>query len=68
MTLRRIHEIKNNQIVIPLPEDFKNVTQLFVTVDDAADVTKEKYSLLKQAATDPLFLNDIKEVNNGFNL
>jgi hypothetical protein len=67
MTLRKICEIKNNQIVITLPEDFKDLTKVFVTVDDTVDVTKEKYLLLKQAANDPLFLNDVKEINDDFN-
>lgn len=67
MTHRRIYEVKNNQLVITLPNEFKNKTRVLVTLDDSIDSKAIKLALLKDASTDPLFLSDIKEINNDFN-
>lgn len=68
MTLKRIYEIDNNhQLIITLPDDFKDVKRVLVTIDDDIDSKSSKLELLKQAAFDPLFLSDIKEINEDFN-
>ena len=67
MTLKRIYEIdNNNQLIITLPDDFKDIKRVLVTVDDAIDTKTSKLELLKQAASDPLFLSDIREISDDF--
>ena len=66
MTLKQICEITNNQLIINLPESFKNKKKVMVTVDDALGNNSEKLALLKFAANDPLFIADIKAVNDDF--
>ena len=66
MTIRQVCDIKNNQLVINLPPDFKNAGKVLVTVDDVIDSVAEKLYRLKQAADDPLFLADMKEIKDDF--
>lgn len=66
MTLRKICEIKNNQLTLNLPDSFKGKKKVLVIVDDAVDGNAKKLALLKKAAADPLFVADVKEVNNDF--
>ena len=66
MTLRKIVDIINNQLIITLPENFRGKKKVLVTVDDSISTTAEKLLLLKSAASDPLFLADIKEIGNDF--
>lgn len=66
MTLRQVCDIKNNQLIINLPAKFKNTKKVLVIVDDSIDSKAEKLLLLKQAVNDPLFMADIKEVNDDF--
>ena len=66
MTLRRIVDIINNQLIITLPENFRGKKKVLVTVDDSISTNDEKLLLLKNAASDPLFLADIKEIGNDF--
>jgi hypothetical protein len=66
MTIRQVCDIKNNQLIINLPEDFRNKKSVFVTVEDSVDKYSEKMLLLKKAATDPLFIADIKEIKDDF--
>jgi hypothetical protein len=40
--------------------------KVLVTIDDVTDSTATKLLLLKQAATDPLFLADVEAVRNDF--
>lgn len=68
MTIRQVCEIKNNQLIINLPEDFKNKKSVFVTVEDSVDKYDEKMLLLKKASTDPLFIADIKEIKDDFKI
>lgn len=68
MTIKHIYEINNNnQLIITLPDTFKNKKKVLVTVDDLIDSKAFKLELLKQASNDPLFLSDIKEINDDFN-
>ena len=66
MTYRQIYDVSNNKLVINLPDSFKNKKQVLVTLDDSVETFAEKLALLKQASSDPLFLSDVKEVNDDF--
>ena len=68
MTYKKICSIQNNQIILTLPPDFSNKKQVTVIVDDEIDVNIKKIELMKQAAEDPLFLEDMNEVNKDFSL
>jgi hypothetical protein len=66
MSHKNIYEVKDNQLVINLPMEFKNKMKVLVTIDDVTDSHATKLLLLKQASTDPLFLADVEEVRNDF--
>jgi hypothetical protein len=68
MSHRNIYEVNDNRLIINLPKEFKNKMKVFVTVDNLTDSYAAKLLLLKQAATDPLFLSDVEEVSNDFDL
>ncbi len=68
MSHRNIYEVNDNQLIINLPKEFKNKMKVFVTVDNLTDSHAAKLSLLKLASTDPLFLSDVEEVSNDFDL
>lgn len=57
---------KTNQVIVTLPPDFYNKKRVVVYVDDQADARSEKLDALKMAATDPLFLADIREICTDF--
>jgi len=67
MVVRQICEVKNNQLSISLPVDFKDKKKVLVIVDDAPLLQAKKQLLMKKAALDPLFLADIKEISDDFN-
>jgi len=66
MSHKHIYEVNNNQLIISLPERFKNKMKVLVTVDEITETRESKLLLLKQAATDPSFLSDVKEVSDDF--
>ena len=66
MILQQIFEISNNQLVINLPDSFKNKQKVLVTVNDFVATKADKIREMQLAAKDPLFLKDIKEVNDDF--
>jgi hypothetical protein len=66
MSHRSIYEVIDNQLIIHLPKQFKNKMKVLVTIDDVTDSTATKLLLLKQAATDPLFLADVEAVRTDF--
>ena len=66
MLIRQICDVKNNEIVIHLPDSFSNNKKVMVTVDDAIVSKSEKLALLKLTATDPLFQADVREVSDDF--
>lgn len=68
MTLRKVYNVENNQLIITLPDSFKGKEKLLVTVDDVVDTKLEKIAMLKDAKNDPLFLSDIIEVSEDFNI
>lgn len=66
MTYRKICVVENNKVIINLPDDFKGKNQVVVVVEDLTDTKAQKMELMKQASTDPLFLADIKDIQNDF--
>ena len=67
MSHRQVYQVNGKrQLLIELPEELKNSKKLIVTIDDAGDSLQEKINLLAEAASDPLYLADIKEVTNEF--
>jgi hypothetical protein len=66
MTFRQICKVSNNQIVVNLPPNFLDKQQVTVVIDDIVDTKAQKLEQLKAALSDPLFLADIKEVQNDF--
>lgn len=66
MTLRQVYTVKNNRLVIDLPAGMRGRKKVLVTVEDALDEREEKLLLMAQAASDPLFLADVKEVADDF--
>ena len=68
MTLRIICEVKNNQVSLTLPADFSHDGKVTVIVDDQIDNKTKKMDLLKAASVDPIFLADIKEIHDDFDI
>ena len=66
MTVRQIHHILNNQIIINLPDDFKHAKEVIITIDDHLDESSKKMLLMQQAKNDLLFQQDLKEVEDDF--
>ena len=66
MTLKQVCNINNNQLIINLPEKFSGRKKVMVIVEDIDDFVMDKNQLMKKAATDLLFLQDINEVNEDF--
>jgi molybdopterin biosynthesis enzyme MoaB len=66
MTVRQIHHIQNNQIIINLPDDFKYAKEVIITIDDHLDESSKKMLLMQQAKNDLLFQQDLKEVEDDF--
>jgi len=65
MTHRQLYKVTDTQLVITLPGAFKN-KQVRVTIDDKVVSEKDKIALMEMAVKDPLFLSDMKEVNDDF--
>ena len=66
MTHKQVCKVTNNQVVINLPPNFVNKQQVTVVIEDVFDTKAKKIEQLKAALNDPLFLADIKEVQNDF--
>jgi hypothetical protein len=66
MTHKQFCKVTNNQVVINLPPNFVNKQQVIVVIEDVFDTKAQKLEQLKAALNDPLFLADIKEVQNDF--
>ena len=66
MTYRQVCSVENNKVTINLPDDFKGKKHVVVVVDDLADTKTQKLELMKLASKDPLFLADIKEIQDDF--
>jgi hypothetical protein len=66
MTYKQVCKVTNNQVVINLPPNFVNKQQVTGVIEDVFDTKAQKLEQLKAALNDPLFLADIKEVQNDF--
>lgn len=64
--MRKIYEVKDNQVVIKLPEDFKGKKRVLITVDTVDETLATKLELMKEAANDPLFQADVEEMATDF--
>ena len=59
------YKVLDTRLVITLPGSFKN-KRVIVTITDVPDKVQDKMALMKMGAVDPLFLADLKEVNDDF--
>jgi hypothetical protein len=66
MTFKIVCPVNDNQVTVSLPPDFKNKKQVIVYIEDLVDQKSSKIDVLKLAASDPLFLADIMEVQQDF--
>ena len=66
MTYRTTGRVKGNRVVVALPPYFPENKEVTITIDDALDVRTEKMNLLKKAVQDPMFLADIREIQEDF--
>ena len=66
MILTKTYQVADNKVIISLPAIFHNRKELLITVNDVAENKNAKLNALKNAAKDPLFLADIREINNDF--
>jgi len=67
MTIKQILRIKGDQLVINLPEGLKSSgKEVLVTIEDNAEIRKSKLELMKGAAKDPLFLEDLSQISSDF--
>ena len=65
MTLRRIYDVKDNELIIKLPDSFRDTKRVIVIIE-ATDTKAQKLLLMQQATTDPLFLADVQEIGEDF--
>ena len=69
MSFKEIFDVpKDHQLVINLPQNFPSKKKVVVTVESVPISKKEKIKLMKRAASDRLYLQDMSEVNNDFDL
>lgn len=67
MTFEKTYTIqKNNQLVINLPDRFRSKKKVKVTIEDIDENRDDKLYLLSKAASDPIFLSDIAEIDSDF--
>jgi len=62
MTYKMVCEVKNNQVVLTLPDDLRDKKEVTIIIDDEVDNRYLKFEALKSASSDPLFLADVLEV------
>ncbi|MGJ3235957.1 hypothetical protein [Marivirga sp.] len=65
-TFKKKYKVKNNQLIIDLPKNFNDISNVVVTIEEDLNDHQKKIELMKKASKDPLFLADIKEVNYDF--
>lgn len=67
MTFEKTYTVQeDNQLIIRLPARFKTGKLVRVIIEDVKEKRQEKIKKMKKASTDPLFLEDIKEVDIDF--
>ncbi|MBC8153889.1 MAG: hypothetical protein H7Z72_13350 [Bacteroidetes bacterium] len=65
MTWTSIIDVNEGEVTLKLPANFKNKTVL-ISVEDVESQKAAKLRQMQSAATDPLFLADIDEVQADF--
>ena len=68
MVHSQILDVVDNQVVVKLPAEFKGKKKVLVTIDDHVEEFLKKMELMRLAAKDPLFMADIKAVEEDFTL
>lgn len=69
MSFKEIFDVpKNHQLTIQLPQNFPSKQKVMVTVEEVPLSKKDKLKLMKKAASDPLYVQDMKDVNSDFDL
>jgi hypothetical protein len=67
MTFEKTYEVqKDNQLIIKLPDRFKEKKRVRVIIEEIEESREEKIKLLKKASKDPIFLSDINEISADF--
>lgn len=67
MTIKQIHKIKGDQLIIDLPESLKSSgKEVLVTIEDTSTIHQKKIELMKRAPEDPIFLKDLEEIKSDF--
>ncbi|MBI3195354.1 MAG: hypothetical protein HYZ34_12955 [Ignavibacteriae bacterium] len=64
---QKIKVPQNNQLTITLPQELRS-EEVFVTIAEVSNNRNKKIELMQQAASDPLYLRDLLEVNNDFDM
>jgi hypothetical protein len=67
MTIKKMYKIEGDQLIINLPENLKSSgKKVLVIIEDYDSLTEKKIKLVKKAASDPLFLEDVSEITKDF--
>ena len=66
MTYKIVCPVVNNQVVLTLPPDLRDKEEVTIFIEDGTDDRAKKLEELRKAAKDPLFLADIREIQEDF--
>lgn len=67
MIVKQIYNTDHkSQLMIHIPEKFRNKRRILVVLDDSIDTKSDKMLLMSQASKDPLFLADIDAISSDF--
>lgn len=67
MVFRQLYDIDNSgQLLISLPDSFRQKKQVMVLLDDSFVSKSEKIKLMKMASSDELLKQDIESVLEDF--
>jgi hypothetical protein len=67
MSVEQIIDVpENGKVIINIPESFKQLKRVRITINELDDTLDNKIALLKKSATDPFFVADMEEVNKDF--
>ena len=65
MTWKKVIRVDSQQVVLDLPASFRR-KRVMIVVEDITDEREAKLKLMEEAATDPLYLSDMIDVQNDF--
>jgi hypothetical protein len=66
MTFEKTYELKNNELTIKLPKNFKSIKRVRVIVEELESERKLKLKILRNATTDSIFNADKEEIKEDF--